>query len=218
MLALVLPGAVWLVAPAVPAGADALSTVALEGQGWGSGIGMGQWGAVGYALGQDGGLGSEPYGWILSHFYAPATLQTLGDDAAQTVRVDLTEDDGNFLIATAPSGVTVPGVAPGSTGSTAGAVMFQPAAGGAWNVFTSQGCAGSPGGVWTLQGTVSTPTTAAADGTTVQLCLSGGNLSVGGQLEAVETSTGAQRTVNVVGLGQYLDDVVPSESPASWGS
>ena len=182
----------------------------LVGHGSGAGIGMGQWGALGYAIGQDGGLGAEPYTWILSHFYSPATLQTVSADATQTVRVALTQNDGNFLIATADAaGVTLPG------GSTAPAVMFQPVGDGIWNVYTGAGCAGP---TWTLQAqTTSTPVTQAADGGTVQLCVPSANLDVDGQLEAV-SAAGVNHTVNVVGLAPYLDDVVPSESPAGWGS
>jgi hypothetical protein len=53
--------------------------VSITGQGWGHGIGMGQWGALGYAIGQDHGDGNWTYTQIVDHYYGPATLQTLGD-------------------------------------------------------------------------------------------------------------------------------------------
>ncbi len=53
------------------------STVSIIGQGWGHGIGMGQWGALGYAIGQDRGEGNWTYQQILGHYYAPATLGNL---------------------------------------------------------------------------------------------------------------------------------------------
>ena len=52
------------------------------GQGWGHGIGMGQWGALGYAIGQDNGDGNWTFQQIVNHYYGPATLGNLpgGDD------------------------------------------------------------------------------------------------------------------------------------------
>ncbi len=51
--------------------------VSIIGQGWGHGIGMGQWGALGYAIGQDHGDGNWTYQQIVGHYYGPATLQSL---------------------------------------------------------------------------------------------------------------------------------------------
>ena len=53
--------------------------VNISGQGWGHGIGMGQYGALGYAIGQDNGEGNFTYQQIVSHYYAPATLNTLAN-------------------------------------------------------------------------------------------------------------------------------------------
>ncbi len=55
------------------------STVDITGQGWGHGIGMGQWGALGYAIGQDHGDGNWTYQQIVDHYYGPATLSTLSN-------------------------------------------------------------------------------------------------------------------------------------------
>jgi SpoIID/LytB domain protein len=49
----------------------------ISGQGWGHGIGMGQWGALGYAIGQDNGDGNWGYQQIVDHYYGPAALQNL---------------------------------------------------------------------------------------------------------------------------------------------
>jgi SpoIID/LytB domain protein len=49
----------------------------ISGQGWGHGIGMGQWGALGYAIGQDNGDGNWTYQQIVNHYYGPATLGNL---------------------------------------------------------------------------------------------------------------------------------------------
>ena len=53
--------------------------VSITGQGWGHGIGMGQWGALGYAIGQDNGDGNWTYTQIVDHYYQPASLQTLSN-------------------------------------------------------------------------------------------------------------------------------------------
>jgi SpoIID/LytB domain protein len=53
--------------------------VNITGQGWGHGIGMGQYGALGYALGEDNGNGNWTYQQIVGHYYAPATLSTLAN-------------------------------------------------------------------------------------------------------------------------------------------
>jgi SpoIID/LytB domain protein len=54
-------------------------SLSITGQGWGHGIGMGQWGALGYAIGQDHGDGNWTYTQIVDHYYGPAQLQSLSD-------------------------------------------------------------------------------------------------------------------------------------------
>ncbi|HEX4434120.1 MAG TPA: SpoIID/LytB domain-containing protein [Acidimicrobiales bacterium] len=53
------------------------SALSIIGQGWGHGIGMGQWGALGYAIGQDHGDGNWTFSQIVNHYYGPATLTQL---------------------------------------------------------------------------------------------------------------------------------------------
>jgi SpoIID/LytB domain protein len=53
--------------------------MSITGQGWGHGIGMGQWGALGYAIGQDNGDGNWNYTQIVDHYYGPAQLESLSD-------------------------------------------------------------------------------------------------------------------------------------------
>ncbi len=55
--------------------------IAVTGHGWGHGIGMGQWGAFGYAVGTDGGEGDWTWQKIVEHYYAPATIERLGGTA-----------------------------------------------------------------------------------------------------------------------------------------
>jgi SpoIID/LytB domain protein len=52
-------------------------TVTIIGQGYGHGIGMGQYGALGYAIGEDHGDGNWTYQQIVGHYYGPATLGNL---------------------------------------------------------------------------------------------------------------------------------------------
>ena len=56
---------------------DSTNAVTIIGQGWGHGIGMGQWGALGYAIGEDHGDGNWTFQQIVNHYYGPATLQSL---------------------------------------------------------------------------------------------------------------------------------------------
>jgi SpoIID/LytB domain protein len=109
------------------------STVSITGQGWGHGIGMGQWGALGYAIGQDHGDGNWTYTQIVSHYYAPAQLATLGHAGSGGV--------GGYWINASDGGVFSFGNAQ-FHGSTGGMRLNQPVvgmasthdAGGYWEV------------------------------------------------------------------------------------
>ncbi len=56
---------------------ETAGSLVVNGHGWGHGIGMGQWGAFGYAVGTDGGQGNWTWQRIVEHYYAPATIQSL---------------------------------------------------------------------------------------------------------------------------------------------
>ena len=56
------------------------------GHGYGHGIGMGQWGSLGYALGDDGGAGNFTYGQILTPLLRRHHLETLGTAPARRRR------------------------------------------------------------------------------------------------------------------------------------
>jgi SpoIID/LytB domain protein len=197
--------------PAVVA-AYPTADVTLTGHGWGHGIGMGQWGALGYAIGADNGDGNWTWQQIVTHFYGGTSIQTDGDDT-ELVSVAMTENNGSDVIATAPSGVTVPGGAGPSA-----AVLFQPAANGTWDIFTGAGCGGTNGNWGSAVATgVSMPTTTAVNGGTIKMCTSN-SVSLHGTLLGTFNSAGAARTVNLVAMGQYLSDVVPSESSAGWAT
>ena len=207
-----------LLAPATPAAAYPSADVLLTGHGYGHGIGMGQWGSLGYAIGQDSGAGNYSYSQILTHFYGNTALQTLGTSPAPAsihggdVLVAMTENNGTSLIATANSGaVNVPG------GTTANAVEMVPnAAFTAYSIYTGSGC----GGPWTgpIGAAVTSATTSAQNGGPMDICQNGPSIEVHGTLTALFNSTPSSRTVNTVPLEQYVADVAPSESPSSWAS
>ena len=202
-------------APAPAGPRQAPPTVALRGHGWGHGVGMGQWGALGYAL------AGQSYSWILDHYYGGTSAGTVADGP---IRVRIVENDGNDVIVTSGSAFTVAGTAfaPGQA-----ALMHLTSTPGTWTVSQGPGCAGP----WTQVGAasdsggagpqaVATPSVSdptAGAGQVLQLCQGGGNLYLRGSIQGAEIG-GVARTVNVLPIEQYLRGVVPSESPASWGT
>ncbi len=80
-------------------------TFLVQGKGWGHGRGLGQWGALGYAL----------KGWtsaqILDHFYGATTPGAV--DAASEVRVRLLREDDVDVIVMSERNVLSTGVTPG---------------------------------------------------------------------------------------------------------
>ena len=229
--------------PASPAAAYPFANVSLIGHGFGHGRGMGQWGALGYAL--NGLSGAQ----ILSSFYGSLSAggtTTLGalpngwNDGTTPVKVDITGNDGTDVIVTSGSTFTVAGTsATFGAGGTYPAARLQLVALGAgnatpgiWNVFgatsaTGGGCAGpwAPVAV-NVSDPVVAPSMAAAfpadanlGNEVLQLCrVRRQHLRARGAFQGVTTPTNQARTVNVVGLGQYVADVTPSESPSSWGA
>ncbi len=190
---------------AAPASAYPSPVVVVQGHGYGHGHGMGQWGALGYALDQ------TPYSAILGTYYGGTSLATV---ATTTVRVDMTENDGNQIIVTSATPFTVAGV-----GFGAGTDALMTPTGGAWEVWSGPaGCAGP----WVAQTAATNPvaTPSPNDGSeTLTLCLGGtSNVTMHGTITGTYNSNGSPRTVNTVPLEQYVDGVVPNESPAGWGT
>jgi SpoIID/LytB domain protein len=209
-------------APATPAAAYPSANVSFTGHGVGSGSGMGQWGALGYAL------QGVQYPQILQTYYGTLTAggqTTVGalpngwNDASTLITVALTANAGNDVIVTSNSSFTVDGT---PVAANAGARLHFIAAGN-WEVDTGPGCAGPWNSVATgVANPVATPGSEPFPGNVaseaLQLCQVGGNISVRGTLQGTVNSDNAPRTVNVLPLGQYVADVTPSESPASWGA
>ena len=96
----------------------------VSGQGWGHGIGMGQWGALGDAIGQDYGDGNWTYQQIVNHYYGPATLQSL-PGATSLVGDQPSGGVGGYWINAADGGVFSFGNAQ-FYGSTGGMRLNQP--------------------------------------------------------------------------------------------
>ena len=220
------------VAPATPAVAYPYPNVSVVGHGYGAGAGMGQWGALGYAL---AGL---DYQQILTTYYGTlgaggaTSLGALPDgwnDATTAVTVALTENAGNDVIVTSDSAFSVDGTAL-AAGWGARFQLASPGTSNLWNVYTSSGgCAGNGNwgapvatGVANPTATPGGPEPFPSDGSlaseALQLCQLPGNITVRGTLQGTVNSNLDARTVNVLPLGQYVADVTPSESPASWGS
>lgn len=188
--------------------------VSLVGHGLGDGSGMGQWGAFGYAL---GGYG---YTEILGHFYGGTTMATVPN---QTIRVVISENDGNDTLVTSAGKFTVAGhaFAPGQAARlhllASGGFALAIGAGCTATAWTAVASLGASQAVATPTTTPGTTTTTATADQALQLCQPAGNLAYRGDIEATSYQ-GQPRTVNVLPLESYLLGVVGSESPPYWGT
>ena len=226
LLALAFSAPVAVIGPSSPASAYPTSTVLISGHGYGHGIGMGQWGSLGYAIGQDNGLGPETYQWILAHYYGndgnggagASSLQSVPDANLHggDVLVAMTEANDADTIVTSPQGnVSVVG-----TSISSPAVLLR-LSGTTYQVWTSGGCAGQGGWVEAASGVIN-PTAIAVGATVntsiVNLCTASTTLELHGEITAQPNSVGAARTVNTVPLEQYIADVAAAESPSTWAT
>jgi stage II sporulation protein D len=168
-----------------PAGSGALFLV--TGHGWGHGVGMGQWGAQGYAL---QGYTSDQ---ILSAYY-PGT--TLGQTSVATIRVLLADRRKSLAISsdqpmTVEDGDGVEHTLP--AGKTSLTPSLQLAVDGGAKQALPPPLTFSP-----------------ADGSTLTL-----GRAYRGQL-LVDVVNGRLRAINVLPLEQYLYGVVAAEMPSAW--
>jgi SpoIID/LytB domain protein len=204
----VVPAALFGLAP--PAAAYPSSTVVISGHGDGHGIGMGQWGSLGYAIGADNGDGDYGYQQILAHYYGNTTLTTTNDSSAMhggNVWVAMTEANDIDTIVSASSGTVA------YPGGSAAAVLFHQVGAGIFQIETGPDC----GGPWSAVGSpVSNPIASPGSGAPLELCTPSATIELHGTLEAVTNSAGSSRTVNIVPIEQYVADVAPAESPSSW--
>ncbi|MCP5025858.1 MAG: hypothetical protein GY929_06195 [Actinomycetia bacterium] len=176
-------------------------TLSVTGFGWGHNRGLSQWGSLGYAV--DHGW---TYSQILDHYYSNTEA---GSSTTDTIRVRLTAWDGIGVTAAHPDGVSIAG-----TGLSAPAIRVT-ADGAGFLVSIATSC----GGPWTAVPVPDGAVALIADGTDpLVTCSAGGTLRwYRGRIVVTRGTEGEVRTVNHVGVDDYLRGVVPRESPAGWG-
>lgn len=195
--------------PASPAAAYPTANVEVDGHGFGHGRGMGQYGAVGYAI--DAGWS---YRQILGHYYSNTAV---GDVGNPEVTVILRANDGAFTTVQQEKGHLTTNAAFG----TFGALRARLVGNNLFQVDSAPSCAGP----WTrihdgIPGPVLFQPTVRNDDRTemLQVCEpSGTKRWYRGEIRAVQGLDGTSRTINAVDMQGYLQGVVPRESPASWG-
>ena len=191
-----------------PAGTTSASAaygeLTVSGQGFGHGRGLGQWGALGYAV---------DHGWtvtqIVDHYYRGTVPGQVGNPG---IGVELLGLAGRDLIVTAP-GLTVDNEpVPG------GSVLLRRNPDGTFAKYHGTSC----GGPWTLANgslggapVVWSNESAADPKNHVQICEAGQTRGYRGNLKIVNTGS-SSTVVNQVLLEDYLRGVVPRESSASW--
>jgi SpoIID/LytB domain protein len=104
--------------------------LAISGHGWGPGVGMGQWGALGYAVGTDHGQGQWTWEKILAHYYSPATLESLpgGSPSPSTPVTPPPASGSGYWLTDSQGDVFAFGSAP-THGSMGGSHLNQPIVG-----------------------------------------------------------------------------------------
>ena len=189
-------------------------SVDFVGFGDGTGIGMGQWGAFGYAA-----VDHETYQWILAHYYGGTTLSASDNPSSgdPAVSVDLNENDGDPVVVTSQSAFSFGGEKfPG--GQAARAVLSQ----GTWTLSDAPSCSSTS---WTpiasqLVNPVAVPSSVRSSATLNQVLTicehDGVDLPVAGTVEAYDAPSGAV-TLNIVPLEQYVQSVMSAEVSWSWG-
>ncbi|MFC6851160.1 SpoIID/LytB domain-containing protein [Aquipuribacter hungaricus] len=177
----------------------AAATLSVVGHGWGHGRGMGQYGALGYAV--DHGWSSAQ---ILDHYYGGTRADRIPD---LPIGVELTALRGGTVAVMAP-GLTVGGARTGTL-----AVLVERNGAGTLRVRTGPGC----GGPWTEAGTHPAGTTVTSSDGVVRVCEAGQVRGYRGNVRFAESSS-RMVVVNQLPVEQYLRGVVPRESSASWAS
>src|SRR3954463_1061196 len=179
--------AVGILLAGAPNAHAAKSTFTIRGAGFGHGVGMSQYGAMGYA--QHGASARD----ILAHYYTGTSRGTT--DAAKTVRVQL--DD---KVATA----RISGARQAGARSLDPSVEYTIRRHGLSEVdLSAHG---------KKVATFSAPLQVAGEGGITTL----GGKGYRGTLEFAPGLFGGVSVVNAVSLEDYLQGVVPAESPASW--
>lgn len=202
------------------------AVITVTGHGWGHGRGAGQFGAAGYAV-----IGQEGYQWILAHYFSNTTMQTTTD---RTISVELQNNAFGNIFVYSPVAFSISGN-PVAAGHEVELALTGPSS---WTPLVStsavsgctQGLGYAPVGAPTATSAAQVlpgagSSLAAMEGETygdsLVVCYpSGASENVDGYIQAatyVDGSLPQQRTVNVLPIQEYLDGVVPHETPASWG-
>ncbi|MGO9582392.1 MAG: SpoIID/LytB domain-containing protein [Acidimicrobiales bacterium] len=190
------------------------SNIEFVGYGDGPGLGLGEWGAFGYAV-----LDHEPYRWILAHYYGGITLSSGGNLASgdPMISVDIDENDGQPVIVTSASAFSFGGYS-FLGGQAARAVLSS----GEWTLSEAPSCSSRQ---WAqvasqLVDPVATPSSlrpSATSGQVLDICEHGGaDLAVRGTVEAYDAPNGAV-TLNTLPIEEYVRDVISAEVSWSWG-
>ena len=183
-----------LISLLVPASAQAATRHVVRGAGFGHGIGMSQYGALGFAKQGRG------YRKILGHYYRGTEV---GQAPTKTIRVLLQSEkrEVSFSGAIAAGGEQLdPGRSYRARPSVAGVEVRD--------------------GAGRLKGRFSSPLSITGQGGRLRLAgraingVSGG--AYRGTLELHRSSFGRLSAVNAAGLDDYVQGVVPGEVPASW--
>ena len=179
-----------LLALAAPAGADAASRLVIKGGGFGHGVGMSQYGALGFAQKGTG------YREILGHYYSGTKLGRL--DSTPTVRVLLQANKGTVSFAGASQAgdrALRPDRTYRATPYAGDRVVLRTASGRKLRIMPAPLRVVAPsGGAVTLLGA--------------------GRYR--GALELRPAQFGGLNAINAVDLESYVRGVVSAESPSSW--
>lgn len=185
-----------------PSPAAAATSWELQGRGWGHGIGMSQYGALGAA---DKGLG---YRRILGFYYPGTTVGT----AKGSIRVLVTAERRNTLTVANRTGLTVRSTATGTS------YALKRAGATRWRILPSADNATSRvyvlvAGRWVLVRQIRGGAEFIAP--SLRLYLPTGSKVLRGRLRSVIVD-GQRDVVNILPLEYYVRGVVPLEMPASW--
>jgi stage II sporulation protein D len=175
--------------------ADAAKRFTIRGAGFGHGVGMSQYGAMGYAS------NGWDYKAILGHYYSGTELGVL--KAPRDVRVLLQSTSGSAAFSGASS-------AAGRTLSPARTYYARGRAGGQVELLSARGRS---------LATVAAPLRATGPGVLTLNGRAGNGRTNGtyrGALEFRGGTFGGVNAINALSVDEYVKGVIPLESPASW--
>jgi stage II sporulation protein D len=175
--------------------ADAAKRFTIRGAGFGHGVGMSQYGAMGYAS----------HGWdykaILAHYYSGTAIGVLNDDRDVRVLLQSTSGSAAFSGASRAGGRRV---------SPAKTYRVRGRAGGQVQLLSARGHS---------LGTVAAPLRATGPDLLTLKGRAGNGRTNGtyrGALEFRGGTFGGVNAINAVAVDDYIKGVIPLESPASW--